>query len=202
MERLIRHLSPELRRIERRLGEIAREMERLPVVMEHPWGSRYGHRSADLPDETTPDWVQLDFERQRMVDMVALMPVNLSYRGEAGAGYGFPKRFRVEIADNPDMRDAVVVVDRSNSDVANPGRYPLVFDFKPVAGRYLRITSLKHARDDGAYFWAMEELFVMEGNIDGERERKSATRPAWICIPSGWHLGFSMARARWECRWT
>ena len=92
------------------------------------------------------DWVQLDFGGQRMVDMVALMPVNLSYRGEEGAGYGFPKRFRVEIADNPDMRDSVVVVDRSNSDVENPGRYPLVFEFKPVAGRYVRITSLKHAR--------------------------------------------------------
>ena len=189
MERLIRHLSPELRRIEKRLGEIAREMERLPVVREQPWGSRYGHRSADLPDETTPDWLQLDFGGQRMVDMIAVMPVNLSYRGEEGVGYGFPKRFRVEISDHPDMRDAVVLVDRSRSDVANPGRYPLVFEFAPVAGRYLRFTSLKHARDDGAYFWAMEELFVMEGNMHGERE-KSATRPAWICIPSGWHLGF------------
>ena len=165
VERLIRHLSPELRRVEGRLDEIAREMATLPVVRKEPWGSRYGHRSADLPNETTPDWVQLDFEKQRSVDMVALMPVNLSYRGEAGAGYGFPKRFRVEISDNADMSDSVVLVDQANSDVENPGMYPLVFEFKPVAGRYLRFTSLKHARDDGAYSWAMEELIVMQGNI-------------------------------------
>jgi len=162
---LIRWLSPELRSMEGRLGEIALEMERLPVVREHPWGSRYGHRSADLPTETTADWVQLDFTRQRMVTMIALMPVNLSYQGKDGAGFGFPKRFRVEVADNPDMLEAVVVVDRSHSDVENPGSYPLVFEIKPVVGRYLRITSLKHFLDDGAYFWALEELIVLEGNL-------------------------------------
>ncbi len=164
-ERWIRRLSPELRRIEGRLGEVALEMESLPAVMEQPWGSRYGHRSADLPDETTPDWVQLDMGGRRMVDMVALMPVNLAYLGEAGAGHAFPKRFRVEISDHPDMRDAVVVVDRSGEDVANPGRYPFVFEFAPVAGRYLRFTSLKHDFNEGAYYWVLEELMVMEGNL-------------------------------------
>jgi signal transduction histidine kinase len=162
---LIRALSPELRRIERRLGEMGREMEALPAVAERPWGARYGHRSADLPDEATADWLQLDFAGQRRVDMVALMPANLSFMGEEGAGYAFPKRFRVEIADNPDMRDAVVLVDQSQADVGNPGRYPLVFGFAPVAGQYLRFISLKHDFNEGAFFWALEELLVMEGNL-------------------------------------
>jgi len=165
-EPLIRFLSPELRRIERRLGEIAREMERLPVVRENPWGSRYGYRSADLPDETTADWLQLELGGRRRVDMVALMPVNLSYRGEEGAGYGFPKRFRIEISNHPDMRDAVVLVDRSSSDVVNPGRYPLVFEFEPVVGQYVSFTSLKHGFDEGTYFWALEELIVMDGKLN------------------------------------
>ncbi len=185
-ERLIRRLSPELRRIEARLNEIAREMDRLPVARERPWGSRYGHRSADLPEETTPDWVQLDLGGRTMVDMVALLPANLSYRGDAGARYGFPKRFRVEISNHPDMREAVVLVDRSGSDVPNPGKYPLVFDFEPVAGRYLRITSLKHDLDDGAYFWALEELMVMEGNMVASGESAVSTSsslnlfPQWV----------------------
>ncbi|MCH7228851.1 ATP-binding protein [Haloferula sp. A504] len=164
-ERLIRRLSPELRRIEQRLGEIGREMESLPEVREEPWGSRFGHRSGDLPSGTSPDWVQLDLGDRRKVDMVALMPVNLAYLGEARAGYGFPKRFRVEISNHPDMRDAVVVVDRSASDVPNPGQYPLVFEFGPVAGRHLRFTSLKHDSSKGKYFWALEELIVMSGNL-------------------------------------
>jgi hypothetical protein len=85
-EGVIRFLSPELRRIEKRLGGIAREMEPLPVVRERPWGARYGHRSADLPEETTADWLQVDMGRQRIVDLVALMPVNLSYGNQGGAG--------------------------------------------------------------------------------------------------------------------
>jgi len=185
-DRLIRWLSPELRRMEGRLGEIAREMERLPVARAHPWGSRYGHRSADLPDDTTPDWVQLDFGKRRMVDRVALVPANLSYRGEAGAGYGFPKRFRVEVSEHPDMHDAVVVVDRGQADVENPRRYPLVFEFAPVAGQYVRLTSLKHDFDEGVYFWAMEEMIVLEGNLmatTGAKITSSSTKdlfPQWV----------------------
>ena len=40
-----------------------------------------------------------------------------------------------------------------------------MFEFAPVPGRYLRLTSLKHDFNEGAYFWAMEELIVMEGNL-------------------------------------
>ncbi len=183
--KLTRALSPELRRIEHRLEEITREMTTLPEVRKQPWGSRYGHRSADLPGETTPDWVQMDLgESSGSVGMVALVPVNLSYRGESGAGYGFPRRFRVEISDNPDMRDAVVVVDRSGADVANPGRYPLVFEFEPVAGRHLRITSLKHFVEDSTIFWALEELLMLEGNQIkvGKVSRSSDTDlfPQWV----------------------
>ena len=39
------------------------------------------------------------------------------------------------VANHPDMRDAVVLVDRSKSDVANPGKYPLVFEIEPLSGQ-------------------------------------------------------------------
>lgn len=190
MEPLIRLLSPELRRIDERLDEIAREIETLPSVRDEPWGSRYGHRSADLAEETTVDWLQLDLGEQRTVDMVALMPVNLSFLGEEGAGHGFPKRFRVEISDNPDMRDAKVLVDRSEADVPNPRKYPLVFEIEPLSGRYVRFTSLKHGSYKGAYFWALEELMVMDGVMNvaagsGDRISKSSSMdlfPLWAPV--------------------
>lgn len=164
-ESVIRFCSPELQRIDARLQQIAWEMHSLPVPKAHPWGSRYGHRSADLPTESTPDWLQMDLGCQRQVNMLALMPVNLSYQGSQGVGHGFPKRFRIEMSDHADMRDAVVLVDASAADVPNPGTHPMVFEFAPVIGRYLRFTSLKHDGKNGAYFWALEELFVLEGNM-------------------------------------
>jgi signal transduction histidine kinase len=71
----------------------------------------------------------------------------------------------VEISDHPDMRDAVVLVDESRADVPNPGKYPLVYGFAPVTGRYVRLTSLKHRSENGVYYWAIEEMFIMEGNL-------------------------------------
>lgn len=166
LDPLVRLLSPELRRTEKRLGEIEKDAKSLPEVLERPWGSRYGHRSGALPDEKTEDWLQVDLGEQRMVDMVALMPANLDYRGEQGEGYGFPKRFRIEISNHEDMRDAVVLVDRSRADVVNPGKYPLVFEVAPTSGRYVRMISLKHCFDEGIYFWALEEIMVLEGNMN------------------------------------
>ena len=163
---VIRLLSPDLRRTEKRLGEIEKEVKSLPEVLERPWGSRYGHRSGALPDEKTEDWLQLDLGEQRTVDRVVLMPSHLDYLGAKGEGYGFPKRFRVEISDHADMRDAVVLVDRSRADVVNPGKYPLVFEVTPTSGRYVRMTSLKHCLNEGIYFWALEEIMVLEGNMN------------------------------------
>lgn len=163
---LIRMLSPELRQMEKRLKKIEQEMTSLPVAKERPWGSRYGFRSGDLKSEDTPDWMQFDLGAKRSVDMMALVPVYLDYRAKAGEGYGFPKRFRIEISDHADMRDAVVLVDRSKADVTNPGRYPLIYEFPAQTGRHIRLTALKHQFSDGAYFWALEEWMVLQGNMN------------------------------------
>lgn len=165
LDSLVRLFSPELKQIEKRLDEIEQEAKSLPVLKSKPWGSRYGHRSGDLAEETTPDWLQIDLGKVRAVDMVALVPVYLSEREERGVGYGFPKRFKVEIADNPEMENAVTLVDRSKEDVPNPGRYPAIYSMAPVKGRYVRITSLKHNHENGAYFWALEELMILEGRM-------------------------------------
>lgn len=160
----LRALSPEMRQVESRIAEIEAEMAKLPVAADQVWGSRYGHRSADLPSGDVPDWFQLDMGVERRIDTIVLIPAFLSFQGEDGVGYGFPKRFRIEFADNPEMENAVVLVDRSAKDVRNPGRDPLVFKVEPTKGQYLRFTSLRHVHEDGKFYWALEELMVMEGN--------------------------------------
>ncbi|MDX1680750.1 MAG: discoidin domain-containing protein [Akkermansiaceae bacterium] len=185
VDSLVRLLSPKLRQMEARIEEIEQQTALLPDVRKQPWGSRYGHRSADLPTATTPDWLQLDLGETSRVDLMALAPVNLSYRRKDGAGWGFPKRFRIEIADNPEMKNSTVLVDRSKADVPNPGAYPLLFEFEPARGRYLRFTSLKHPTHDGEHFWALEEWFVLDGNflhtadIKADRSTSTDLFPLW-----------------------
>jgi signal transduction histidine kinase len=162
-ERLTRWFSPELRRTEQCLRVVAGELADLPELRPQPFASRYGYRSENLPEQEKPHWLQIDLLRSEVIDRIVAMPVNVPAIGEGGAGYGFPLRFKIEVADNPAMTDAVTVVDRTTEDVVNPGRYPLGFPLAGVRGRYLRFTSTRHYPVDGGFIWALEELIVLSG---------------------------------------
>jgi signal transduction histidine kinase len=166
--RVARVVSPEMRKIETRLVELAAELHDLPQLRATPLAERYGFRSATLYDQEKPQWVQLDLGRQQKIDRIVAVPTHIPKFGKKGKGYGFPLRFRIEVAGNPEMEGAVTVVDRTAEDVKNPGRYPMVFRIDPVEGRYVRFVSTRHVPvEDGfkeGFMWALEELMVLSGN--------------------------------------
>lgn len=157
-------LSPELRRVEARLADVAKELEGLPGLSEQPFASRYGFRSANLPGEDEPHWVRIDLGRVEEITRIVAVPVNIPAIGTRGAGYGFPRRFRIEVADNPEMEGAVTVVDRTAEDLPNPGRHPVDFRTEGVRGRFVRFTSTRHYPVEEGFIWALEELVVLSGN--------------------------------------
>ncbi len=163
-ERVTRLLSPEMRRDEVRLRELDAALARLPELQAAPFASRYGFRSNALPEEHAPHWIQLDLGRRSSIDRMVAVPVHIPSLGTRGMGYGFPRRFRIEVGDDPDMKDAVVVVDRTAADVPNPGLYPMNFKLEPVEGRYVRFTSTRHFPTEEGFIWALEELMVLSGN--------------------------------------
>lgn len=163
-EEVVRLLSPELRRIEARLGEVAKELETLPVLRERPFASRFGFRSGNLVRENEEHWVRIDLGQVEEITRIVAVPVNVPAIGERGAGYGFPKRFRIEVADNAEMEGAVTVVDMTGEDFPNPGRYPVNFPMVRVKGRYVKFTSTRHFPVEEGFIWALEELFVLSGN--------------------------------------
>jgi signal transduction histidine kinase len=163
-ERVARVASPEVRRCEARLGELAAELAELPDLLPAPPASRYGFRSEMLSDPNQPQWVQIDLGRSWQIDRLVVVPVHIPAIGAAGKGYGFPLRFKIEVADDPDLTGAVTVVDQTAADVRNPERFPLVFRVAPVTGRYVRFTSTRHFPLDGGFIWALEELLVLSGN--------------------------------------
>ncbi|MCU0780867.1 MAG: histidine kinase, partial [Akkermansiaceae bacterium] len=163
-ERVARVVSPEFRRGEERLGELAGELSGLPELLPAPHASRFGFRSEMLASQDEPQWVRMDLGRRWKIDRLAVVPVHIPAIGAAGVGYGFPRRFKIEVSDDPDMAGAVTVVDRTAADVLNPGRFPLVFRVAPVAGRYVRFTSTRHFPLEEGFIWALEELMVLSGN--------------------------------------
>jgi signal transduction histidine kinase len=162
--RLARVFSPEFRRIGQRLAVLNRELIELPALAPRPFASRYGFRSETLSDPDQAQWLQIDLEQRRTIDRIVAVPAHIPVLGERGAGFGFPRRFRIEVADDPGMKNSTIVVDRSARDVANPGRDPQDFRITPTAGRYVRFTSTRHFSIDGGFLWALEELIVLSGN--------------------------------------
>lgn len=161
---IARMVSSEVRSAETRLGELAAELEKLPALRREGQGSRYGFHSGTISQEEEPQWVQLDLGRRCAIDTIVAMPVRIATIETAGAGYGFPLRFTIDVADDPEMTTATRVVDHTRADLKNPGDYPMVFPIKEATGRYVRFTSTKHVPSNEGCFWALEELMILSGN--------------------------------------
>lgn len=164
VERVAGWASPEFRRIEARRAVVERDLAKLPALEPRPFAWRYGFRSKTVIDPEEPQWLQLDLEHRRRIDRIVAVPAHIPQLGKLGEGYGFPRRFKIEVSDDPDMKNAVTVVDRTTSDFANPGRYPADFKIDPMEGRYVRFTSTRHFPIDEGFIWALEELLVLSGN--------------------------------------
>lgn len=202
-DRVARFFSPKIRAADRRLEEIESRLETLPDLYRGPRGSRYGFHSERIPEQTTPHYVQVDMGQSWPVDSVILVPVELPIRGPEGEGYGFPKRFKIEGSTNADFSDPFVLVDHTDEDFENPGRYPLLFPVEGTHVRVLRITSTKHVpSEDGGYIWALEEFIALSGNANVAAGRPHASSseelfPNWsrLRVTDGFsRLGYPQAQ--------
>ena len=73
--------------------------------------------------EATPDktkWVQIDLGRAIALDQIRLIPARPTDFPDT-PGFGFPQRYRVEVADDSTFQKSRVVIDQATS-VTNPGR--------------------------------------------------------------------------------
>ena len=162
---IARIVNPAIRRADKRLNRIARELLSLPELYNGPRGSRFGFHSETIANQQEPHHLQIDLGKSRSFDSIVLMPVHLPTLGKEGEGYGFPLRFKIEVSDAPDA-GFKLLVDHTSSDYPNPGRYPLKFPANDSSGRYVRVTSTKHVAAKEGFIWAMEEIMVLAGNYN------------------------------------
>jgi hypothetical protein len=98
-ERLVRVFSREVQQAEQQLEKLAGELEQLPTLQNIPQGERYGFHSGTILKQSEPHWVQLDLGQNFPIDCLAMVPIHVPIRGPQGEGYGFPLRFKLEVAD-------------------------------------------------------------------------------------------------------
>lgn len=158
-----RFLSPQMRTLDAEQQTLREELQGLPPAPVRETTGRLGHHGGYAKTQDTVEWVDLDLRQTHPIDAIVLIATPSDSGGAAKAGYGFPLRFRVEIAE--DDRDAgrVVVADHTHEDFANPGPLPVYLPVPGLRSRHVRVTATRLAREGDRFFFSLGEVMVLSG---------------------------------------
>ncbi len=148
--------------------------------------AEFGYHSAVEPTQDSNKWVQLDLGRSLEPDRVVLWGCHDDFNN-IGAGFGFPVRFKVEMADDPTFRAGVVpVADRTGCDVPNAGIASQTLRARGAKGRYIRVTATKLAPRQNDFNFALAELEVRDAAGTNLARGAVVTALDTIEVPPRW----------------
>ncbi len=169
-------------------------IDRRMAELKEKYGSalmpQYGYHSHVANRIEEEKWVQLDLGHPRAVTEIRLAPAYDDYNG-IGSGFGFPVRYRVEVADDDDFakgKGVRLLFDATTQDQSNPGTRTIRVDGDGRPFRHLRITATKLRERKNDYIFALGEVEVVnEGG--GENFALEARVTAKDSIESGERWG-------------
>jgi len=133
------------RKIAARTSSLDRKIAELKAAHGSPPPAQHGWHSAISRSPDATKWVQVDLGAPREVVELRLLPAYDDFN-QIGAGFGFPVRYKVEVADDAAFTAGVrLLEDATAADRPNPGDREVIV---PVGGgpvRYLRITATRLA---------------------------------------------------------
>ncbi len=189
-EGLVRRLSPEMRQIEAASAELQSQLTLLPCApVPHPT-ARLGWHGNYRTSDSNIEWVELNLGEALALDAVVLIAPP-PHGGTVGAGYGFPRRFYVELLGEGDETARTLIAEHTEADFPNPGTLPV---FIPTGGRLakkVRVTATRLFGEKERYFLALGEVMLLQGkeNLGARIERigpqqviassSQGTRPDW-----------------------
>jgi mono/diheme cytochrome c family protein len=153
--------SPEFGRLDQERESLRARLDALPRAATIPSPSN-GYHSGVSPTPDVVKWAQVDLGRRLPIEEIRLVPARPTDFPDS-PGFGFPVRFRVELADNPEMTGAVVVADHSAADFANPGAEHLILRAEGREARFARVTAARLWKRTNDYVFALGELEVISG---------------------------------------
>lgn len=135
----------------------------LPVDRSVPGTHGWRGSVASNPDEEK--WVQVDLGKECTVSEIRLIPAHPPDFPEREA-FGFPTRFRIEIASGATFRDPVKVWENAGTDFPLPGDNPVVFPAGGVMGRHVRVTATRLWERSRDYVFGLGELQVFSAGVN------------------------------------
>ena len=188
-QRLAITVSHQARNAAQTVESTRKHLAALPEPSGQGTTSRIGFHSVVFTDAEAPLSLQLDLGGAYPIEAIALVPVGSDRESAVGAGYGFPRRFRIEGSSQADFSEPIVLADQTGQDLADPLNCPVLL--KPGAttiARYVRLTVTRHFQNRANdWFTALGEWVVVSGGrnvaagrsielIEGEGQHYP---PAW-----------------------
>jgi signal transduction histidine kinase len=159
----VRLLSPEMRQLNVEEQTLRTQMRTLPPAPPREVTTRLGYHSGYSGNQDSVQWVDMDLMRTHEIDAIVLNATPTDSGGAAAAGYGFPLRFRVEIAEEGENAEHVIVADWTHEDFRNPGALPVCLPVPGLRARQVRITATRLSREGDRFFFSLGEVMVLSG---------------------------------------
>jgi hypothetical protein len=144
------------------LAELDRQIDAASKPAAGGQRPEFGYHSAIEREQDKTKWVQVDLGASLSMDKVIYTGCYDDFNS-IGAGFGFPVRFKIEMSDDVQFGAGVdLIVDHSQSDVANPGVAPQTAAANGRSARYVRVTATKLAPRMNDFIFALAELSVLD----------------------------------------
>jgi len=167
-----------LKELDEQISEIEKIAGKAERVPEH------GYHSQIVKTANSKKWVQVDLGKREKIASVTMHACYDDFAG-IGAGFGFPKRFKIIASNKKDFSKNQILVDWSKKDFANPGLEAVSFKVNSHA-RYLRIEATKLVERRNDYILALAELRVMDEKQINLAKGKKVTARDSIEAPIRW----------------
>jgi hypothetical protein len=155
-------LRPELLRIDEESKKIRQELALLPPLLVSNSGIRRGYHGSQTPISEKPFWLVIDLGAAHPVDAVALVATEANQGSSLLPGYGFPRRFRIDISNDPEFNDFTIIADETRAPFPNPGYYPYFAGAGGRQARYVRVYAAQRwPLNDRIWLIALSEVFVL-----------------------------------------
>jgi hypothetical protein len=152
----------ELVELDQGIARLQKNLEAIPLPGTSEASPSNGYHSAISSNADVLKWVQVDLGRSVSIDQIRLIPARPVDFPDT-PGFGFPVRFRVELAEDPSFVRSEIIADQSQADYPNPGDHPVLISPVSKKARYVRVTAQRLWLRSNDYAFALAELQVDSG---------------------------------------
>ncbi|MGJ8643547.1 MAG: histidine kinase [Luteolibacter sp.] len=179
--------EPSISELENRRDMILAELDTLANLSLRGGMGAVGFRSHAVENADDPIWIEIDLEKQELIDQVVLVP--MLWRGvgvDDALPDAFPTGFRVLVGGEND-KEGRLVGEYSRKGGFKPGIAPVVVSFPETWASWVRIetTELSQLIEVKKYLLNLAEVFVFSGerNVALRKPVSSSGHPDYVTSP-------------------